>query len=415
LVERIPSTRVRDGRARLLFAVRAFLLVSLIAGKAPRLCASPASLAEAAEEVVAAKTPARQERPFDRDARSPHRITARVDTAPARGVLSLLTGGADAPAALRNLRASSTLVQALRQEGLNPEDFFGRLVAAAAGSPDPLLATYSDKSAAFRAVLDAFDAQGGPFVALEAQRIGALLPPSPVLTAELVYIPFFSVARFADVMTVREGEKFSLLAELPRIAGESLATAPPRETMLKLIRSSSAEGWLALFNANFRKPPVWPDEKGATFESLLGRTVAEGPATLFLFPDEFFPIAALFEEPILRSYARWNRAVDGLVDPKKKESERSDILAEASHGDFWGRYTAIVGAHMTETIIGRVGREEYLKALAAGSRSVATLYMTVTKGTKLPSFGKTARKELERRPAPEKELAAPTTGAIPGA
>ena len=342
------------------------------------------------------------ESPFDGDARSPHHITARVDTAPARGVLSLLAGGADAPATLRRLKASSTLAQALRQEGLNPEDFFGRLVAAAAGSPDPLLATYSDKSVAFRAVLDALDAEGGPLVMLEAQRIAALLPQSPVLTAEVVFVPFFSVAGFADVMTVREGEKFSLLAEIPRIAGESLATAPPRETMLKLIRSSSAEGWLALFNANFRKPPVWPNEKSTTFESLLARTVAEGPATLFLFPDEFFPIAILFEEPIQRSFARWNRAVDGLVDPKKKESEKSDILAEASRGDFWGRYSAIVGAHMVETLIRQVGREEYLKALAAGPRAVATLYMTATKGTKGPSFGKAARKELEHQPAPEK-------------
>ncbi|MEO6323236.1 MAG: hypothetical protein ABIT01_07120 [Thermoanaerobaculia bacterium] len=353
-----------------------------------------------------AKPKARPESPFELGAQTPHHILARVDTAPARAILSLLTGGADAPATLKILKASTSVSQALKQEGMNPDDFFGRLVAAAAGTPDALLATYSSKAGAYRAILDALDADGSPLVALEGQRIAGLLPTEPlVVTAELVYVPFFSVAGFADVMTVREGDKSSLFAELPRIAGESLDNAPPRETMLKLIRSASAEGWISLFNFHFRKPPVWPEEKSATFEVLLARTVAEGPATLFLFPDEFFPITALFEEPILRSFARWNHAVDGLVDPKKKESERSDIVAEASRGDFWGRYTAIVGAQMAETLIRQVGRGEYLKALAAGPRAVATLYLTATKGTKVPTFGKTARKELEHQPAPEKAAA----------
>jgi hypothetical protein len=133
-------------------------------------------------------------------------------------------------------------------------------------------------------------------------------------------------------------------------------------------------------------------------DALLARTAAEGPATLFLIPDEFFPISAVLGDPIARSWVRWNRAVDGLLDPKKKESEKRDILAESTRGEFWGRHAAIVGAQMTDALLRIAGRDAYLKALEAGPRSVATLYMTAAKGTGLPEFGKPARKVLEARP-----------------
>ncbi len=179
---------------------------------------------------------------------------------------------------------------------------------------------------------------------------------------------------------------------------DPLAAPTARETVLKVLRAASAEAWQVLFDAHFRKGPAWIEEKTPGFETLLLRTAAEGPATLFLFPDEFFPLSALLDEPIARAFNRWNRAVERLQDPKLKESEKGDVVSDLSRGDFWNRSTAIVGAQIVDALVRTVGRDEYLKALAAGPRSVATLYLQASKGTKLPAFGKAAKKFLEARP-----------------
>lgn len=390
-----PESRMLSARTNLrLAAVLVSLGLAALFGKAS--AGAPADKGTEAPANRPAPAPHGSRLPFDIVVPTPHGITAIVDTAPARNMLALLKGGADAPAALRSLKSSAGLAQALRQQGLNPDDFFGRLVAAAAGTPDPLLASYSAKADSLHVLLDELDKEGGTLVEVEAQRIASLLPKEPAVTAQLALVPFFSVAGFADVMSVREGDRLTLVAELSRIAGEGLGSDPPREILLKVIRSASAEAWLQLFDFHFRKPPIWPEQRDANFETLLARTIAEGPATLFLFPDEFFPISGLFEAPIAVAFAKWNRAVEALADPKKKESERNDIVTEASRGDFWGRYTAIVGAEIAEVMIHEAGREQYLRALSAGPRAVATLYLTVTKGKKTPTFGKSARKELER-------------------
>jgi hypothetical protein len=171
----------------------------------------------------------------------------------------------------------------------------------------------------------------------------------------------------------------------------------PREVLLKVLRAASAEGWRALFDAHVRKAPAWPDEKAADFDVLLARTAAEGPPTLFLIPDDFFPIVPLLEDPIVRAYARWNRAADLLIEGRKKDSERQEVLANAGRGDFWNRYPAIVGAQMTDALLHFAGREKYLAALEAGPRAVLALYLEATKGKRMPELSKIVRKALEAK------------------
>ena len=210
-------------------------------------------------------------------------------------------------------------------------------------------------------------------------------------------MPFLGVSGFAEVSTVRDGDRLVLAADLPRLTGD-LASAPlPREVVLKLLRAASAEGWRFLFDANVRRAPAWPDEKAADFDTLLARTIAEGPPTLFLVPDEFFPIVPLLEEPIVRAFARWNRAADVLLEGKKKETERQDLLLNAGKGDFWSRYPAIVGAQVTDALLRLSGREKYLSALQAGPRAVVSLYLETVKGKRMPELSKSVQKALEAK------------------
>ncbi|MGA7991184.1 MAG: hypothetical protein WCC53_07130, partial [Thermoanaerobaculia bacterium] len=146
---------------------------------------------------------------------------------------------------------------------------------------------------------------------------------------------------------------------------------------------------------------AWPadGEKALDFDALLARTVAEGPGTLFLVPDEFFPLSPLLEEPIARNFNRWNKAAELLLEGKLKEPQRQEMFANAGKGDFWQRYPAIVGAQMTDGLLRLVGREKFLAALAAGPRAVAALYVSATKGKGFPELGRPVKKALEAKPS----------------
>jgi hypothetical protein len=353
----------------------------------------------AAGRLAAQAPPAAREAgpPFDLAAPTPHRLSFTFDTAPARDVLALLGGAPDAPGTLRRLKASAHAAAAIRAEGLTPDNFYGRLVSTIAGRHDPILSTFVEKIPYFKRVLDDIETDGAPSAVLEGRRIASLLPTRVPITATIVLVPFFGVSGFADVAAVRDGDTLVLAADLPRLTGDLLSAPVPREVLLKLLRAASAEAWRTLFDANVRRAPSWPDEKAADFDTLLARTAAEGPPTLFLIPDDFFPIVPLLEEPIVRAYARWNRAADVLLEGKKKDSERQLLFADAAKGDFWTRYPAIVGTQMTDALLHFAGREKYLAALDAGPHAVVSLYLAVTKGKRVPELSKSARKALEAK------------------
>jgi len=337
--------------------------------------------------------------PFDPAAKTPHRISLAFDTEPARDILTLLAGGAGAPAALRRLRASPSVRAACKSESVSTEDFFGRLVAAAAGTPDPLLASYKGRSAYFASVLDEIDKEGPALDATIASRIAQLLPESPAAEARLVVVPFLGVAGYGEVTPVRDEGGLYFVAELPRVTGDVLAAPEPREALLKILRAVESEAWRVLFAETFRKPPAWPSgaDDAADFDAFLALTVSEGPPTVFLFADEFFPLDPFLGEPIERAFRRWNRTAELLLDPARKEKERREILVGATKGDFWARTPSIVGAQMTDLLLRQVGRVEYLRSLAEGPRAVAVLYARTVKGSKHPDFSKLVRKALEEK------------------
>jgi len=366
-------------RAGLAALALAFACAARAAGPPPASTPAPAGTP------AAAKMPFASGPPFDIYTPTPHNLSLTLDTGPARDLLALLTGSPDAPATLRHLKASGPVALALAQEGMNPDDYFGRLVSYVAGTPDELLTTYRRSADLFKSVLDTLESDGPLALALGARRIGSLLPTTQPVKANLVLVPFISTAGFADVLAVPSEGTIYLVADLPRIIGDAQAAPVPREVMLAMLRASSAEAWRSLF-APFRKPPAWPETKAPDVEALLAQTVAEGPPTLFLFPDEFAPITALLEEPIGRAYLRWGRAAEILMEHKRKEDDKRRVLLEVTRGDFWRRAAAIVGASMADALLRRVGREAYLNALAAGPHAVAKLYTSeIKKGPQLPS------------------------------
>ena len=197
-----------------------------------------------------------------------------------------------------------------------------------------------------------------------------------------------------------ERDQLFLLCDLPRILSDARGTTPPREAVLRLLRIGTSEAWRSLFDRSFQKPPAWPADLSSGFDALLAQTVREGAGTLFLFPDEFFPLPDLFAEPIAQAFDRWNRAAERLLDPQTKAAEKQDLLRESAQGDLWSRYSAVVGAQMIEAILRRAGRDAYVRALSEGPRAVVALYVSVAGSGKLPALAKTVRKAVESGRAP---------------
>jgi hypothetical protein len=334
--------------------------------------------------------------PFDVGARTPHRITAAVDTQPARDVLTLLTGSNGAAAALRRLKASAAARAALRVEGTNAEDFWGRLVTAAAGTPDPLLAGYGADAAVYRALLEQTDRDAPGTAPFLAARLASLLPDEPALTIPIVVVPFIGIGGFREISSLREDGTLFLVVELPRLVGSSSALQP-HEAFLKMLRGAGAESWRTLFTAYVQKTPPWPAADATGLDALLADAASEGPAALFQIPDEFFPLDPFFAEPVTRGFRRFNETAEKLLDPATKEVARRDLLREARKGDFWAQYPVVVGAQMAETIVRQKGRAAYVAALAAGPRALTRLYVEIVAGTKKPAFSKAVRKALEAK------------------
>ena len=340
--------------------------------------------------------------PFDLAAKTPHEIVFTIDTQPARDVLGLLAGAPGPTAALRRLKASTHATAAIRAQNLSPDDYYGKLVSAIAGTPDPLFTSFIGTSPTFTALLDEMDATGSADAARLARRLASLIPAGMPVKVHVVLVPFLAISGFAEIVSVSGDGEIVISADLPRIVG-SPATAPqPREALLKVLRGAAAEAWRTLFEAQVRRAPAWPPagDKGLDFDALLARTVAEGPGTLFLVPDEFFPLSPFLEEPIVRSFGRWNTAAELLLEGKVKEDRRLDLFLNAGKGDFWQRYPAIVGAQMTDGVLRLAGREKFLEALAAGPRAVAALYVSATKGKGYPEFSKLVKKALEEKVRP---------------
>ncbi len=336
--------------------------------------------------------------PFDIKTPVAHQISMSFDPVPARDFLSVLSGSQEAPQALRRLRGSMALSLALETEKVSADQFFGRLAAAAAGSPEPAFQSVASRRALYSEWIDALEREAVLLARGTGLRIASLLPAHTRITSQLRVVPVFGLARFGEVETLSDDDDLYFIVDLERLVRENQDPAKAREALLRVLRTSAASAWRTLFEKHHGKDPAWSGMDPLSFDAYLSRTVLDGTSSIFLFPDEFFPLASLLEEPVNRSFERWNLTAEVLLDPKKTEKEKQGAFERIRSDDLWGRFTGVVGAQMCDALLRKVGRAAYLDALEKGPRAVAMLYLSAFKGSKMPAFSKTVRKELEKTP-----------------
>ena len=354
--------------------------------------------------VLATRAPARAASgpPFDLDAKTPHDVVFTIDTKPARDVLGLISGAPEPTAALRRLKASAHATLAIRGQNLSPDDYYGKLVSAIAGTPDPLFTSFAGRSPYFAALLDEMDASGPAAAALEARRVASILPPGTPVKARVVLVPFFAISGFADIVAVNGDGEVVLAADLPRLVGNVATAPPPREILLQILRGASAEAWRTLFeSARAEAAGVAARRPTRPWTSTLSSRARSprDPARSSSCRTSSFRSRPSSRSPSRATSARWNKAAEVLLEGKLKDTMRQDLFQTAGRGDFWQRYPSIVGAQMTDGLLRLAGREKFLAALAAGPRAVAALYVSATKGKGYPEFTKPVKKALEARPS----------------
>lgn len=373
-----------DGRARKAPSLAASLVLAAVLGFASPSAGGP---------------PMASGPPFDADSPTPHSIRIDVDTSLARDFLTVLAAGPGAPDALRRLEASRPVAVAYGKTQSGPVELLGRLASAAAGHPDPLMKGIRDEVKPLSTILDGLEADGPSGGALEARRLASLLPAEPKASARFVLVPVFALSAFSDVSCLPDGGTTWCLVDVIRLMGDQPANVAAREVALKALRATTAQAWRQLFDQGIGTLPGWSDPWGeqAPFARLLARTVGEGPSTLFLLPDEFFPLSVVLEEPIGRAFLRWNEVAELLLDPKVKDVRKGAILLEAEGGaDFWGRYAAVVGGKIVDAVLRGAGRDAFTTALAEGPRAVLAIYARLSndKAARLPRLGKSVRRVL---------------------
>ncbi len=322
-----------------------------------------------------------------------HEVSMTVDTAPGLDLIAVLAGGPDAPPALRRLRACRSILRAIEAEGLSVDQFFGRAVGVAAGTPDRIFSPVQAAPGGLRDLLAAFDEDGPAAARTLGRRTALLLPAGPFRKTRVTIVPFFGLSSYREVTAIRDADDLWMIADLSLLWNDH--EVQRRETVMKTIRGAAAEAWRSLFDGGSGRPG-W-DSPRDPFATLLRQTVLDGTTMLFLVPDEFFPLDLVLSDPIARSFERWNGAVRVLTDPKRPEQEWKEILAQATRGDFWSRYPGVVGIAMVDGLLRLTGRDAFLSALGSGPLAVADLYARISKDKRLLPLGKEARRELDAR------------------
>src|SRR5512140_1457889 len=201
-----------------------------------------------------------------------HEISMTVDTAPGRDLLVVLAGGPDAPPALRRLRASRPVLRVIEAAGLSVDQFFGRAVAVAAGTPDRVFSPIQAAPGGVRAILAAFDEDGPAAARTLGRRAALLVPAVPIRKIRVTIVPFFGLSSFREMTAFRDADDLWIIADLSLQWNERGAL--PRETVLKVVRGAAAEAWRSLFDGGAGRSG-W-DSPRDPFATLLRQTVLDG-------------------------------------------------------------------------------------------------------------------------------------------
>ncbi len=230
-------------------------------------------------------------------------------------------------------------------------------------------------------------------------RALSLLPAQAAVSVTTPIDLTFGLAGRADLLVVpaSEGGNAVIVVDLARALSD-VESSPPAEQIKHLSRLIAGEAFRRAWAAYRAVTPAWQTHDAALgqLDPLL-RVVAEaGPAGLYSFDENFFPLSVWLKEPMKSSIDEMNQVAERLVSAEGDLDQRVEIAAAIRKPEFAAQVGASSGAFLSDGIIQVLGLDAFRAALAGGPRAFFEAYELASrqKGRELIPLAKAIQDRL---------------------
>ena len=335
--------------------------------------------------------------PYEAEPVQPDRIRVAVDFSAAEQILEALSQEKPKPGDASTLRALPAVRDQIAESGKDPADWDRDFASAFQEESRPsafdLRSIRLDRER-WRVALAGLKADGDAVARLSARRAAALLPSdAPVKLACEVELTF-AMAGLEDHAVSREGDgRIRVLVDMGHTV--STSTGDTREERSDaLARLIAAEAFRAAWDRYRAVAPGWQGAADlGVLEPLLRAVSIAAPVALYAFDRNFFPLARWLHDPMLRGIDALNHEATVLLDPKTDLAVRAEILSSLRRPGLRGDPALGSAAFLADGVFQRLGREELIRALAAGPSGLIDAYARASgKGSDLPPLSEGLRK-----------------------
>jgi len=234
---------------------------------------------------------------------------------------------------------------------------------------------------------------------LASERARALLPAEPAVSVTTPITLTFGLAGRADRLVLPagpDGERV-VVFDLARALAD-VESSPASEQIKHLSRLVAGEAFRRAWAAYRAGSPGWQTRDAALgqLEPLLHVVAEAGPAGLYSFDENFFPLSVWLKEPMKTSIDEFNRIAERLVSAEGDLDQRVELAAAIRRPEFAATVGATAGAFLADGIIQTLGLDAFRAAMSAGPRAFFEAYDLASrqKGKELIPLAKAVRERL---------------------
>lgn len=341
--------------------------------------------------------------PYDLPPAVPHTIEIRLDARAAREILGTLSRARFERSDALVLEDLPAVRLAIQDSGRSAEVFERDLAAAFEEQIKVAVFNFRPIRLArdrWLVLLDGIASRQEDIAGRAARRAAALLPSDRALSGRLQVDLSFGLAGLADhVMLAGSTDREEMVVDLDRAIGESEGESLDSQ-VARLARLIAGEAFRQTWRRYCDSSPNWRrlDPQLGPLELLLHTTAEHGPAALFAFDENFFPLATWLKEPMRRSIEDLNRQAERFAEGQNDLEKRAELAAEVQKGDLARRLAGPAGAFLADAIVEAKGLDSLRLALAGGPRAFFAAYDRVSQADKsLPPLSNVIRERISKK------------------
>ena len=223
---------------------------------------------------------------------------------------------------------------------------------------------------------------------MASRRAAALLPADVPVTVTATVQITFALAGLADHLVSGTPGRMTIVVDF----GRARSRPPPASQRGARGRALTSGGGRdriqAAWSAYRSVAAGWKPDGDAALGSaapLARAVVAVGPAALYSFDHNFFPLSRWMRDPMLATVDAFNQQSASLLDPRTGIDKRSELLASLGKTSISRNPALGAGAFLADGIFQALGPKALLEALAGGPPAFLDAYRRAAKKiTSLP-------------------------------